>query len=993
MSTINSYIRKQALAFLCVFLFCLSMGYSQNLMQSRKEGYLTYVVQLSNVQTKQYVDNPYTFPYEEVLKTVLDSFPSDSTYKRKLIPGNYLFLNAWENTLQVRLQLVCDFEVKAFTDTKGLAVEVLDKNGKNLSDATLNLPKQLIPYSSSRHCYALAKPKEIGSLTVEYGPCISFYRAEENNPYSFWKRRLYKLRYSFPVRLIRRSVYRIGRLFRDRNLDDEEGQPQRKEKAGYMDFSKPKYLPGDTVKFKAYLVNKRGKPLNKPLTLHLQHEYSFEGSKPLLVRTLKPLSPGAYAGSFPLGDTLTLDKNYSIYLLNQKGNTFYFSGRFRYEDYQLDETTYGANLNKSEFTAADTVMLTVSGKDANGLPLLDGHYSISLTRNAIDHIYSDSIYASDTLWIHQGFLENTAETKILIPQTLFPDLKAGYTLRVLFNNSNFESHTEILELTVDKRKEILNLTASDSVITGKARGEQLLGDSYTLTALSPEGDTLLNHPVQVPFREVSNPLAATYILSCKHQDVREEITADKHDPVSVRTHRSKDSVFFQLDNPHRVLVTWAVYRNQHLIQHGQGRDLHWTQPDQSQDSYFLQYSCLWAGRRFEERSSSICFEHNLNIVIHQPETVYPGQEVKMDVQVSDYKGHPAKNVNLTGSSVNSLFKDVRLPAVPYFGKRKKGIPAHKTYELNPVTSSAHALFLSAALRQRMKLDTIAWYKAVYPATGLGMKLDSIGEDWAQFAPFVFRNGIQQQVYAIHIDGKLVYWHIGSIKQPYSFIDWPGWHTVTLRLRDTTFRIDSVRLQNHFKTNLTLDLAKANPHVKFRADTNILSYREGEEVEQNILCLKGLSTGSTYFIRQGTKIVRVDPSAYNAYRGELIYTGPFRPGQELEFIKQDEYTLHFLFESGYSYETRKDLVKMRDLIGAQTNHKLWTGQTLEINFADKALSEKDIEPFSKPAPYNPFVKTYALPTTNKAGNGAFSYRYAGDSLLYAVVMTSLREGNT
>jgi hypothetical protein len=30
---------------------------------------------------------------------------------------------------------------------------------------------------------------------------------------------------------------------------------------GYLVFNKPKYMPGDTVKFKAFIINKKGKPI------------------------------------------------------------------------------------------------------------------------------------------------------------------------------------------------------------------------------------------------------------------------------------------------------------------------------------------------------------------------------------------------------------------------------------------------------------------------------------------------------------------------------------------------------------------------------------------------------------------------------------------------------------------------------------------------------------------------------------------------------------
>ena len=73
-----------------------------------------------------------------------------------------------------------------------------------------------------------------------------------------------------------------------------------------MLFNQPKYKLTDTVKLKAYIVNRHKKRYRKALNVWL--EYSAKGrlQKQLLSR-LTPVSPGSYIYSFPLSDTLASD--------------------------------------------------------------------------------------------------------------------------------------------------------------------------------------------------------------------------------------------------------------------------------------------------------------------------------------------------------------------------------------------------------------------------------------------------------------------------------------------------------------------------------------------------------------------------------------------------------------------------------------------------------------------------------------------------------------
>src|SRR5690606_3620045 len=105
----------------------------------------------------------------------------------------------------------------------------------------------------------------------------------------------------------------------------------RNKHTGYMVFNKPMYLPGDTVKFKAFVVRRKGQPVNKKVKVILQN-----GRKNIELTHLEPYAKGGYKFEFFLHDSLELRlDNYYTIRLELKDRKEYISKSFKYEDYEL----------------------------------------------------------------------------------------------------------------------------------------------------------------------------------------------------------------------------------------------------------------------------------------------------------------------------------------------------------------------------------------------------------------------------------------------------------------------------------------------------------------------------------------------------------------------------------------------------------------------------------------------------------------------------------
>src|SRR5690606_10005813 len=115
---------------------------------------------------------------------------------------------------------------------------------------------------------------------------------------------------------------------------------------GYLVFNKPKYKPGDTVRFKSFIVNKRGRPLDKSLKVFLQGN-----RQKIELTTLNSYDKGGYEFKFFLHDSLKLrlDTQYSVQLEDDKDNIL-ISGQFRYEDYELAKNQLNIRIpQKNQF--------------------------------------------------------------------------------------------------------------------------------------------------------------------------------------------------------------------------------------------------------------------------------------------------------------------------------------------------------------------------------------------------------------------------------------------------------------------------------------------------------------------------------------------------------------------------------------------------------------------------------------------------------------------
>lgn len=935
---------------------------SQKLENSRYNSYYTYVYGLTNAQAEQIYKTKNAQKYLQTFLTApLDSFCTDSAlkapelYKKKGF-SHYAIVKAQTNRLDYTLTSALSFGAYLFNDYKRLLLTVYDKQTQEvLSTATVKCGGKTLKYDAATKAYIIPLKKKEALLSIQLNE-------EQDFVYLSGADRVIS-----PLWVLRKLWSGI-----------RYHQPQRKNPpySGYLVFNKPKYLPHDTVKLKAYILNKKGKPLKEPLNLVFYKEYDYEQHN--LLQQLNPASDGAYVYQFVLSDSLKINQSYMLGLTRLNKHESIVSNSFHLEDYQLDETFYEIEPDNHYYNYGEPIVLRASGKDASGLNLMDARIELEIVEAGIDKVYSNRTFIPSTIWKHKQALDAQGTTTIVIPDSVMPPAKLAMRANVTFLNSNNESHTTSFAFTYDGERQNLKsaLKGADVEATYYRNGKPMSA-SCILKKEYRDNRTKTGR-ISLPFKERLDQQVQNYIFD--NDTVKEFLYVEEESSlVELRTYRTHDSVFARLVNPRELTVVYSIYKGEKELEKGLAKNLNWRYRETSDADIYVHYHYLWAGSKMDERRSIPLFEKNLQVNILQPRSIYPGEKTEITVQVTDIKNKPVKDVNITALALSGQFNNSNIPEIPYLGKaRTPGTPlTERTLERSQVFLRDN-MSLNENWITRMRLDSIPYYRMLFPKNGMHINYDSIPDTNAQVSPFLFKDGVRQAVYMIWIDNKLVYYFNTHNASQYVFVTEPGYHSIKIRGYRTVYELDSVFLRAGIKTDLALDVSHLPPKVKTTAAEPELSDPERAMLRQSIFMFYSNVKHPTY-VWQNTQVCLLPPQGYS--RNTMYHLCGFFP-DSLNYAVQNEFVQKLMFEPDYLYSVKKSLVKMQSYEPFHNKVTL-PYYTDHYRMGMRALSGADIR-LNGPAPERkPKFTRYTDYT--KPENGTYRCEYSGDNpVLYTVL---------
>ena len=664
-----------------VFLLILintTLLFSQNLINSRKSSKLTYIYKLTQKEAQKINKSGIYRVDSTYFHTLVDTYHTDSVYKKSLSPGHYIKTYSLRNKQQVLYTYVPDFDVMVLNNNTDLCVQIYSLSGDVIDDATVTVKGLTLKFDNKTQCYIDRKSNKKGLLTVSHDEKTGYYdlSRDRNNP--ALARATRKIIYRTPLRyvwipvnyIVRLPIdgvksivrrYPQGVIWQTNHLFRKFFEPSKNlNYKGYMVFNKPKYLPGDTVRFKAFLVDKKGKPLNKKLFVSM-----YNGDKYIKLAELKPYYPGGFEYRFYLHDSLNLklDRYYSIYLENESRDN-YISSDFRYEDYELSNIKLDLRTELTEQYAGKPFKLFAKGTDENDLNLQDARLELVIITNQISKFYDDFVFVPDTLWRCKLNLKPSGETEILIPDSVFPksNLKYSIEARMLTSENKSCVKSQIVDYYTERKCFDFQLI-NDSVLVSYFENGIEKPTTACIKAFDNFGNGTEMGTHAIPHKLALNVYYADY--TAQNKELKDYLFLNEELPLlRCYTSRTKDSVFVTVDNPRKLRFTYNIYKQNTEVLRGSDDSLAIKLHTSSKQIYYISLRYLWGGKMKEEMHQIPFLDKKLNVKVTQPSLVYPGQKVKMQIDVTDQSGKAVEGVDLTAFSLTKKF-NYEAPRLPY----------------------------------------------------------------------------------------------------------------------------------------------------------------------------------------------------------------------------------------------------------------------------------------------------------------------------------------
>lgn len=928
-------------------LFCISPFFSiaQGLSKSRHTSVYTYVYKVSAHETWRLSKSGMRKFSEKYLHTLVDSFLTDSQAEPALPPGNYLLVHALHNKLEAKLKTAGELQYKLISNKRDLVVLLHNKEGEMIRDARVQIGHKILPYDKNTQSYRLNERERPGTLKVYHQnvlylfPVVNYKYANRRKPLFTWKRD-------------RRPHYGY----------QNSSTPYERRFKTYMAFSKPKYKPGDTLQLKAFICDKKGRPVNRPLLLRLSDRDLITDT---ILATVHPYRPGGYECQMVLNDSLDLylDDEYQVTLEELSSRRYDLDeymgdlddeeyvrkrkvlsrNKFYYEEYELSSVTFTARTDVSQHHRGREVALYLKATDENDLAVLDGRVNILIKANDYYAKFYDPVaFLPDTLWAHSQPLDALGETRIIIPDSLFPHADFPYDIKCTFLNSNNEDQVaSVIQQFYNNPWELTYENRADSLVINCLRAGRLAPASAIVYACNDADDTIWKKAVTLPAAIPLHPLAASYKV--RTDSISDAYHTKKPDGlINCLAFRTSDSVTIKVSKTNNLFFWYAIYAGNKIIQRGYSDSLWYHERAKTDGVYTVSIQYVYGNKVHDEVYSIYHRNNQLDIEVKQPRLVYPGKTTDIEVLVKDVDGKPVAGADLTAFAFTSKFRDAAAPVAPYLGRRYQGMKIKNAFVPGMRPEHTGALQLKwERWSKEMGLDSLEYFRFLHP-TAIYTNTEVGHRQVTQIAPFVVLNGNILPIHQVYIDQMPVFFSQAQHLQQYSFPVSAGKHSLKLRTATYMITVDSIWAEKGKKTFISIHAdGKVNNLARIVKMRNELNAYERMVWSRYMLLVENNFDNKLAYIKNNNRFFVLNK--LNPYGNRMpVLTGPL-VGANSTLTVKNRFSQAFETEGNYIYTIANGLVKQKQLpIGRYAfETKLWNVPAV-ARFTDFVYTERDID---------------------------------------------------
>lgn len=800
--------------FLCQSFFSFAQSSLADSPRSSSEVYI-YKIGKDDLRNVHLKDDGFD---EEMLKTFVSKYNVSENIP-VLSRGNYVLVKVIDNQLNYTEHAVDDLYAKIVPSEK-FVICLYDSLGNIIKDAEIRKGSSKLKYDKQTKTYSTNKIKDEQIIEISHNGVFHYLEIEDNQYYddnNFFETNWWKIRSWWS-----KTRYGIKQIFYPSE------RPTKQKYTGFVVFNKPKYKPGETVKLKAYLSEYNGKRYDKPISLRLSEDYYQSDIDTILTR-LEPYRIGMYNYEFKLTEELDLklDKNYTISLVTDDMNTNVIKGNFRYEDYELKSINFSLKSEKKDFALGDSIKLDMKVTDENDMAVYDGRVEVLITPERFDQSKMktmDPVFIADTLWNYTIDLFGSSEKELIIPDSIFPpNVELQFKVKCTYLSIDNEKHTESLSLTRLNKKYTLDFSLDKGMLTIK---ELYLGKSQPIAAkliISGENNELLyQDSVMLPHILAIPWNAADVTVETKNiKDYYFSDEAEKEQQLGYKFYRNNDSIYLKVDNPASIPFWYTIREKKEEIARGYTTQLNYAIKDTGEDGYSMQLTYLFGGGGKSIEGLLPFSQKNITMDVTTPTTVYPGQKANVQISVIDKKGQPVKDADITAYSFTSKFKNYSMPNIPIGGKARYAKQFRNThYEMDDdFYYNAKSNLTWKRWADAMKLDTIEYYKFLYPETYYVHKEQS-SNGKTQLSPFVVIDGEVQGVHMLWIDNRLYYTSQSQHLDIYAFEVDSGKHSLRFRTHNREILALNFYLEEGKKHIMSFNAGKSYTMIPYEDSKQI-----------------------------------------------------------------------------------------------------------------------------------------------------------------------------
>ncbi|RZL17034.1 MAG: hypothetical protein EOO89_09940 [Pedobacter sp.] len=405
--------------FLLLLLSAFAASAQRKLTESAVSGKYTYIYSITDKEASTIIEGGVKVVTDQFLKKKTDSFVNEADYKKQLPHGYYIYAKPVKEKLEYKLKLFSAIDSKVINNGRDLRVFISDLNGDPVQNAEVRVGNIKAKFDAASFLYVAPYPAERVIISIKYNGKYNYVATEPVDIKYNYKTNDYPT----PAEVYKPPVYK-----------------------GYMVFSKPKYRPGDTVKFKAFVVLADGSAIkNVPVNVNLIGQ-GFKKE----INKIVPYRDGGYEHSFVLKDSLglKLDRTYMIDLVEIGGSwKSLVSGSFQFSDYELTSLEFFARSDNKDHTPGAKTTVYMKATDENGLPVADGRVNITVKRSYVEKWKPGYSFIPDTMLRTTLKLDPVGETKFVLPDSIFKALSMSFKVDLELLNSNNEKRNRSLSFS------------------------------------------------------------------------------------------------------------------------------------------------------------------------------------------------------------------------------------------------------------------------------------------------------------------------------------------------------------------------------------------------------------------------------------------------------------------------------------------------------------------------------------------------------------------